>query len=96
VPQLKISAKARDDIVRLHAFLAAKDTSVAGRAVDEIKASLFVLTQMPKMGRLVETGLRELVIDFGSSAYLALYALDEVLDEVVVLALRHQRELDYK
>lgn len=96
MPRIRLSARARTDLVRLHGFLVTKDAVAASRAVDEIESSLFLLTQMPKIGRPVQDGLRELVIDFGSSGYLALYALDEVADELVVLALRHQRELDYR
>lgn len=95
MPHIRLSARARADLTRLHGFLAVKDAAAASRAVDEIESSLFLLTQMPKMGRPVQAGLRELVIDFGSSGYLALYSLEELADEIVVLALRHQREMDY-
>jgi plasmid stabilization system protein ParE len=37
--------------------------------------------------------LREWVIDFGDSGYVARYRLDP--DEVVILAARHQREAGY-
>jgi plasmid stabilization system protein ParE len=94
--QVKLSVRARADLERLHAFLAGKDAQLANRAINDIAASLFPLEYMPKIGRPLEGGLRELVISFGSSGYLALYHLDEVFDEVVVLAVRHQKELDYK
>ncbi len=96
MPHVRLSARARLDLVRLHRFLAEKDTAIASKAIDEIQASLIPLTRMPKIGRLVEGGLRELVIEFGSSGYLALYDLDESIDEIVILAVRHQKEFDYK
>jgi plasmid stabilization system protein ParE len=39
--------------------------------------------------------LRELVISFGDSGYVALYRYDPVDDVVFVLAFRHQREAGY-
>jgi hypothetical protein len=36
--------------------------------------------------------LRELVIDFGASGYLALYRFESALDAVTILAIKHQSE----
>jgi hypothetical protein len=47
------------------------------------------------MGRPIENGLREWIIDFSSSGYVALYDLNEITDELVILAVKHQREDDY-
>jgi plasmid stabilization system protein ParE len=96
MPHVNLSTRARLDLVRLHNFLAAKDTAVASKAIDEIQLSIIPLTRMPKIGRPVDGGLRELVINFGSSGYLALYDFDEIIDEVVILAVRHQKEFGYK
>ena len=35
-------------------------------------------------------------IDFGASGYLALYRFESALDTVTILAIKHQREDDYK
>ncbi|MDO8351448.1 MAG: type II toxin-antitoxin system RelE/ParE family toxin [Gallionella sp.] len=97
MPQVKLSPRAQADIKRLYDFLAAKDTAVAGSAVDAIVSSFIPLTRIPKIGRKKDgTGLREFIIDFGSSGYIALYDFDEEVDEVVITALRHQKENDYK
>lgn len=96
MPQIKYSENATLDLVRLFNFLAEKNEDTAKRAIQEIRDSLEQLARMPKIGRPVEHGLRELVIDFGMSGYLALYDFDEMLDEVQVFALRHQLEKDYK
>jgi plasmid stabilization system protein ParE len=53
-----------------------------------------VLARHPLIGRSVEHGLRELVISRGKSGYVALYDFREPQDAVLVLAIRHQRELD--
>jgi plasmid stabilization system protein ParE len=47
------------------------------------------------LGRRVEREIRELVISFGKSGYVALYKFIPHLELVRVLAIRHQRELDY-
>ncbi|HMO47070.1 MAG TPA: type II toxin-antitoxin system RelE/ParE family toxin [Rubrivivax sp.] len=55
------------------------------------------LARQPGMGRPVhdvEPEYREWLIDFGDSGCLALYRCDE-RSTVVVLAVRHQCELDY-
>jgi hypothetical protein len=40
--------------------------------------------------------LRELVIDFGASGYLALYRFETELNAMTILAVMHQREDDYQ
>ena len=42
-----------------------------------------------------EAELRELVISYGRTGYVALYRFVVSRDEVRILALRHQRELGY-
>lgn len=46
-------------------------------------------------GRRVEGDLRELVISYGKTGFIALYRFDVQRDEVRILALRHQREIGY-
>jgi plasmid stabilization system protein ParE len=50
---------------------------------------------VPEIGRVVDDALRELVIDFGSAGYVALYHFDALRDSVVFLAIKHQREDSY-
>ena len=94
--RLKYSNRANTDLIRLYKFLAAKDVAAAQNAIKEIRDALAALMRAPKIGRPVEQGFRECIIDFGSSGYLALYDFDEMHDEVVVYAVRHQKENDYK
>jgi hypothetical protein len=56
------------------------------------------LAKTPLLGRSVDGAgdLRELVIDFGASGYLALYRVDRALDVVIVLAIKHQSEDGYR
>ncbi|MEI6762011.1 MAG: hypothetical protein WCO22_16340 [Betaproteobacteria bacterium] len=56
--------------------------------------------QHPEIGRKVHFGRRELVVSRGRSGYLALYRflphIDPSRGQVLVLAIRHQREAGYK
>lgn len=98
MPQVRLSARAQADISRLHRFLVAKDTNAAKRAVLAIRDAFKPLQNMPLIGRPVRDHdfLRELVIDFGASGYVALYCFESVLDTVTILAIKHQREDEYK
>lgn len=98
MPQVRLSARAQSDISRLHQFLLAKDADAAKRAVLAMREAFLPLGRFPLIGRPVEDrdGLRELVIDFGASGYLALYRFEAAENVVTILALKHQREDDYK
>lgn len=54
-----------------------------------------MLARHPLIGRRTEGELRELVISFGKTGYVALYRFLPAQDQVRILAVRHQRELDY-
>lgn len=65
------------------------------RAVAAIQSAVDTLAAHPLIGRRVEGELRELVISYGQTGYLALYRLVIARDEVRILAIRHQRELGF-
>jgi len=98
MPQVRLSARAQSDLFRLHTFLLSKDVDVAKRAVLAIRDAFMPLKHAPMIGRPVEDSddLRELVIDYGSSGYLALYRFEVALDAVTILAIKHQREDNYQ
>jgi plasmid stabilization system protein ParE len=96
MPRIKYANRAQLDLVRLYNFLSEKDASVALRAIQHIRNSIAVLGHAPKIGRPVEEGFGECIMDFGSSGYLALYDFDELLDAITVHAVRHQKENDYQ
>ena len=90
------SGRANRDLKRLHDFMLDQaGSAVATRAVRSILEAVEFLDRHPQVGRPVEHGLRELVISYGKTGYLALYRFDLKVDEVRILALRHQREEDY-
>ncbi len=82
-------------LARLFEFLA-KEHPVSGvDAFAAIRSAVEVLADHPMIGRGGEAGLRELVISFGRTGYIALYWFSPERDEVQILSVRHQRELDY-
>jgi plasmid stabilization system protein ParE len=97
MPQVKLSTKAQEDIGRLYDFLAEKDERVATRAVEAIYEGFKSIRISPEICEMIdpEHDLRQLVIAFGKSGYLALYHYDKRLDLCIVLAIKHQLENDY-
>lgn len=96
MPGLIWSPQALLDVQRLHRFLASKNIDAARRAVKAIRHGVKVVGQQPGIGRPIEDmpdEFREWVIDFGDSGYVVRYRLDA--DEVVIPAVRHQREAGY-
>lgn len=93
--QVVYSTRCLENLERAFEFLAARDPKSGASAVAAIRAGVEILANHPLIGRATEAGLRELVISYGNTGYIALYWFVPELDEVVVLALRHQRELDY-
>ncbi|HEV7609005.1 MAG TPA: type II toxin-antitoxin system RelE/ParE family toxin [Steroidobacteraceae bacterium] len=83
--QVVYASQALDEIERAHH---ADHTAGIRSAVDNLAAH-------PLVGRRIEGDLRELVISFGATGYIALYRFDVQRGEVRVLALRHQREIGY-
>lgn len=84
-----------DHLERSFEFLRERDPEAAVRAATAIQSAVSMLADHPLVGCSVAGDLRELVISFGKTGYLALYHFLPHLDEVRVLAIRHQRELDY-
>jgi plasmid stabilization system protein ParE len=88
-------ANALDNLERAFEFLAVNDPILARRTVAVIRSAVDALAEQPLVCRSVERDLRELVIALGKTGYIALYRFRPERDLVIVLAPRHQRELDY-
>jgi plasmid stabilization system protein ParE len=97
VPQVIVTEGAAEGLERCRRFLAAKVPEVAQRAGQAIEQQFLLLETDPKIGRpfLELSELRELVIAFGDSGYVALYHHNPADDAVYVLAFRHQKEAGY-
>lgn len=90
------SAGSLDNIERAFQFLRDKNPDAALRAVEAIQSAVNNLAAHPLVGRRVEGELRELIISYGHSGYVALYRFVVSRDEVRILAIRHQRELGFQ
>ena len=96
MPRLKWSPRALRDVQRLYRFLAERNVDAARRAAGAIRQGVAILEQQATIGRPVEDmadEFREWVVDFGDSGYVVRYHVDA--GEVVILAVRHQREAGY-
>lgn len=96
MPRLKWTPEALGDVARLHAFLAGKSGDAARRAVAAIREGVATRERHPEAGRPMaemEPEFREWLIEFGAGGYVALYRHDGT--EVVLLAVRHVREVGY-
>lgn len=98
VIRIVYASRALDDLARVFRFLAEHDPAAAVASASAIRSAVEMLAQHPYAGRRVEgvqREVRELVISFGKTGYVALYRFIPVKGEVRILALRHQRELDF-
>ena len=101
--RVRLTRQAQADLQRLFDFIIERelashtgDLEIAERALKANRAGFDTLRAMPFTCRKAGDSpfLRELVISFGATGYVALF---EILDEqeVVIAAVRHQREDDY-
>jgi addiction module RelE/StbE family toxin len=93
--RLSYSRQALNDLERLTDFLLAEEPAAAIKTSALIIEAVDILANHPLVGRLTEHDLRELVIARGHSGYLALYSYQPEQDVVLILAIRHQREVGY-
>ena len=97
MPQVIVTEGATKGLERCRRFLAAKAPDASRRAGQIIQQQFLLLETAPDIGRpFHETPeLRELVMAFGDSGYVALYRHEPADDAVYVLAFRHQKEAGY-
>ena len=93
--RLKFEDSALADLERLTDFLVGHEPHAAAHTSSLIFEATAILEKHPMIGRAVENGLRELLISRGRSGYVALYDFDERKDLVIVLGVRHQREIGF-
>jgi plasmid stabilization system protein ParE len=98
--RVRFTREAEEDLIGLYGFILARDPTdwdVAERALEAIRHAISALERSPFSYRKAAAGspfLRELVIPFGSSGYVALFDIEDE-KHVTILAVRHQREDDY-
>ena len=97
---VRFTEEAQADIERLYDFLLDRDPPdfpAAERALAAIAHAITLLQHSPwscRKAHAAEPLLRELLIGFGQSGYVALFEIDDD-HTVTILAIRHQREDDY-
>ena len=96
---VRLAPSAQEDLERLYQFLLNIDEPTARRALQAIEESYEVLARSPFICRKAGDGscgalVRELIIDFGSSGYLALFEIEDD-HTITITAVRHQLESDY-
>jgi plasmid stabilization system protein ParE len=94
--RLRYSSRALADLERLSDLLLASDPVAAADTVGLIFETIEILRHSPEIGRKVSGTTRELVISRGRSGCLALYRFFPATGQVLVLAIRHQREAGYQ
>lgn len=95
--RIRFTEEAGVDLVRLYRFQAERDPGSAGSALTSIKEAIHALETSPFIGRKGipdDPMIRELLISYGASGYIALYEI-EPGQIVTILAVRHQLEDDY-
>lgn len=89
------SENALANLERLFNFQLEHDPAAAVAAAEAITGAVDTLTAHPLIGRCVEGDIRELIVSYGKSGYVALYRFLPAHDQVRILAIRRQIELDY-
>jgi len=97
--RVRFTPEAEADLLRLFDFLIDHDFAAAEKARGAIAKAIELLEVFPFSCRKALGGdrnpfLRELIIPFGESGYVALFEIEN-RDTVTLLAVRHQREEDY-
>lgn len=93
---IQYTSKAIDDILRLVLLVLEVEPAYAEHVTDVIESGILVLQHHPQIGRcLSQEDTRELIISQGKSGFIALYKYEVFRDIINILAIRHQREVDY-
>lgn len=97
MPRVVVTEGAARGLERCRRFLSEKNPQAAIRAGQAIERQFTLLETEPAIGRPFDDHpeLRELIISFGDSGYVALYRHEIKADSVYVLAFRHQKEAGY-
>jgi toxin ParE1/3/4 len=95
--RIELAPEVFDDFDRFFDHIAELGSAADGRQrITDILDALDILARSPLIGRKMKGGSRELVIGRSSRGYVALDRFLPDIDTVFVLALRSQRDSDYK
>ena len=96
--RVRFTLEAKADLERMYGFLVEHDVEAAERALEVIDRAWTILEEFPFSCRKAEDSnpfVREILIPFGSAGYVALFEIENQ-QTITVLAVRHQREDDYR
>ncbi len=98
---VRYTERAREDLMRLYEYrleqaVTLEELELAQRTYEAITTAVDGLAANPFLCRKAGTSpfVRELLIPFGSSGYVALFEIEDAT-HVTIAAIRHQREEDY-
>jgi plasmid stabilization system protein ParE len=94
--QVVYAARSLVHIERAFQVLRDKNSAAARDAVTAIQSAVDNLAAHPLIGPRIEGDVREVVISYGQTGYVALYRFVVPRNEVRILAIRHQRELGFQ
>jgi plasmid stabilization system protein ParE len=90
---IRLSPDAVMDVERLHGFLDHKDHAAAQRALTRIWTAIERLEEFPALGmRTGDADIRQIVVRFGTSAYIIRYVLIAETNDILVTRIWHGRE----
>lgn len=95
--RIRFTRTAREDLLRLYEFQLERDIDAAERAMHAVGKGIEMLQDFPFACRKAAEDtplLRELLIPFGASGYVALFEIEDQ-HTVTILSVRHQIEEDY-
>jgi plasmid stabilization system protein ParE len=97
VPRVIVTQGALTGLERCRIFLSEKNPKASVRASQSIATQFELLEITPQIGRPMvdHPEIRELVIPFGNTGYIALYRYVPSEEDVFILAFRHQKEAGY-
>ena len=95
MPRIIYTPAAISDLVRLVKFLSTKDKMVAKRAISIIRSEIEKAAILPDRYLPVPDLMhfREIIIDFGSSGFIARFRHEQG-DDIFIVRIKHQLEND--
>lgn len=98
MPGLRIeyAPRVREDFDRIFDHVSEHDPTAAAHRIETIIGAIEILASHPDIGRPAAGGSRELVIGRGGAGYVARYRYIDILDFILVEAVRSQAEAGYK
>ncbi len=100
MPQVIFTSGALQDIKYCRRVLELKSSEATFQSQQVIQQRFLLLETTPLIGRVFLSSykleLRELIIPFGNSGYIALYRYEPGKELIFILAFRHQKEFSYR